>query len=73
MAKKGDNVRIAISAEAKKFDGHLPKVAKNPRETALIMDCLRTNTFMKDLQKDQLQKVKIINVKCSSYYFITCR
>lgn len=55
--KKGDNVRIAISAEAKKFDGHLPKIPKNPRETALIMDCLRTNTFMKDLQKDQLQKI----------------
>ena len=54
-------MRIAISAEAKKFDGHLPKIPKNPRETALIMDCLRTNTFMKDLQKDKLQKVKIIN------------
>lgn len=56
-AKKGDNVRIAISAEAKKFDGNLPKFVKSPKESALIMDSLRSNTFMKCLQKDQIQKI----------------
>ena len=57
VAKKGDNCRVAISAETKNFDGNLPKFPKSPRESALIMDCLRANTFMKTLQKDQLQNV----------------
>ena len=48
---------MAISAEAKKFDGNLPQFEKSPKESALIMDSLRSNTFMKCLQKDQIQKV----------------
>ena len=56
--EKNDNVRVAVSAEAKKFDGTLPKYQKSNKESALIMDCLRGNTFMKTLQQDQLQKVR---------------
>jgi len=56
--KKDGNIRTAISAETdKKHQGQLPKYAKSKENAELIRHALGQNTFMKTLQKDQLQKI----------------
>ena len=60
--KEDNNVRRAIAAEAtahKPVDPNkLPKIPKNQAETDLILEALMSNTFMRNLARDQLQKVK---------------
>lgn len=57
--KKDGNIRTAISAETgKKIDpSNLPTIPKTKAESELIMDALLSNTFMKTLSRDQLQKI----------------
>ena len=62
---KQGNLRTAIAAESnrKVIDPNkLPKIEKNPKETELIMEALCGNTFMKNLARDQLQKVIFANL-----------
>ena len=60
--KEDNNVRRAIAAEAtahKVVDPNkLPKIPKNQAETDLILEALMSNTFMRNLARDQLQKVR---------------
>ena len=60
IANDDNKKRSAKAAEActKQVDPNkLPKIAKSQAETDIIMEALLTNTFMKNLARDQLQKV----------------
>jgi len=61
MGKDEGKARGAVAAEAgstKQVDPNkLPKIAKTQAETDIILEALLSNTFMKNLARDQLQKI----------------
>ena len=67
--KQDGNMRTAISAEAiKKPGANLPVIPKDKDQRECIESALSGNTFMRNLSKDQFNKVNIMFT--TNYYFI---